>query len=380
MNKNITVLFLAFAIKCLGQPNQIAFSENFIDNTNKWKIDNKHLTTFSNGWHNINTISTDDIFISLSKNLIGKALPNLLFYDLVFSLKINKLDENSGVGIVLNDVYDSESNITRNGFSFYIEKVESKFYLSCKNLDEDTPMEFYEIPSFQYGKSYEVKININNEYPKTTVNINNQMAFSLDAPIFNINNICLFNFGITESAFDYLKLNQSVNQLNKNFCFDVIDRFYNSNTESSNIYRGRYDFPKLTKHVPQILLCDNLFFPDESNVDIKQFIDELIKDPNCFISKSDYSDPKSPNLKFYKIVYNKNTIIVAYSISTLKLSYANIIFADLQSANEFFDNYTSLKKFSKKREENGVSFRMNPNFLLSFVSKQDNMVNFFFCN
>lgn len=380
MNKCLLIMILCVSFNSYNQELNSVIKEDFNNNLNQWNEDIPSKSVINSGFFSLKSTLINKSFYSISKINIGKVKPNLNSYIIEFSLKINQIKNQSETGIIINDLYDFKKNRIINGFCIYIEMIENKYYISCKNLDENLPYQFFEITNFKLNFLHKVKIVVNNLQKSTDVFLNNNLVFKIDAPIFNINNIGVYQKGITDVSFDYLNFSQSNNDVNKKYCYDIIDRYYNEIDQQGYMYRGRNEFDKLIKYTPEILLCDNLFFPEMTKLNKASIIDEFIKDPNAIIEKSDYSDSKSPNLKFYKIDYKGNKIILSFSNETSRLVYSTIIFRDSISASEFFNIYTRIKKFTVTRKEENTTFSMLENFFMSYISINSNSISFLYSN
>jgi hypothetical protein len=376
MNKLLFLFFFNSVLTVRSQTTEVVVSENFDNNRSGW-ISDGQIFNLANGVIRLESSSNKDFFnfASTSNGIVAERA----FYSIMANIKIESLSEGARSGIAVADVIDETTSKMLSGYIFYVELYNGQYFLTCHNIDDKTPKEVIGFDLFTIGEYIELKVIVDNTIGSCKVYINDDMAYNLEGPMFNITQIGLYGKGILDCEYSDLTVEQSLSQ-NTKFAYDIIDNHYDETLKLNRIYRGRYDFEILLSYVPKILLCDNLYFmlARESNFTFDDLLNNLMNDLDCIIVKSSYTDDNNPNLKYYKLIYRNVSLVIAFNKDSNYVVSSSIIFKTTKDADSFFNEYIRLKKFKKEITEDGVKFASHPLMVFSFITQDQNMVNFLY--
>jgi hypothetical protein len=376
MNKLILLFLPFFAFNANSQTLEVVVSENFDNNKSGWHTDGQ-IYKVADGIIKCQTANTKNFFnFASSKQGIKSDRSS---YIVKAKLKIESLAEGGRSGLALSNVLHQTSGEMISGYLFYIELYEGKYFLTCHNVDDKTPKKFIGFDVFPLGEFIELKISIDNSEGSCEVFINNDLAYDLEGPLFNINQVGLYTKGSVSSEYSSLIIEQSVNK-NKDFAYDLIDSQYDDQLEVSRLYRGRHDFGLLLGYVPKILLSDDLYYIVAKQLDftIDDLISELLNDLDCKIEKSDYTEASTPKLKYYKLKYKSVSMVISYNKDSKIVVSTSLFFKTSYDAESFFNKYVALKKFTSTRAENNTKYASHPLMLVSFVSLSNSQIQFLY--
>lgn len=376
MNRCVFVSLFLFVFSVSSQTTEVVLDEQFDSNINKWVSDGQ-LFKLSNGVLKVESSAKKDQFNFSSK--VNRIEADRSMYTIKADIKIESLSEGARSGIALANAIDTTTREMLSGYVFYIELYKGKHFLSCHNIDDKTPKEFIGFDLFPLGEYIELKISINSTIGSCEVFINNDRAYDLEGPLFNINQVGLYGKGDVVSECTKLSVEQS-KTVNTTYAFDLIDSQYDDLLKVNRIYRGRHDFDLLTNYVPRVILCDNLYniLAKQSDFTFDDLISDLLDDLDCKIEKSSYTNASNPNLKYYKLQYKDVSFVVSYSKDSKYVVSTSIIFKTTKDATTFFEEYVRLKKFSNQRTQDEVKYASHPLMPLSFISQSENTVNFLY--
>jgi hypothetical protein len=378
MNKCLVFVFSMFVFfDVLSQETMIVFNEKF-DNNNKGWLNSSVNFNLLNGSMKLQSSSTNQIFNFPSTN--NEIKPDRSSYSISVKLKLKSINEGARSGIALADFVNRNTREMLSGYVFYFEKLNDSFFLTCHNIDEETPNVSIKLNSVGMSEMIDLKVYIfNSETGACVVSVNDFILFKLDGPMFNINQIGIYGKGNVNSEYSDIIVEQS-SEYNQIFLYDLIDRYYDSSKETSLIYRGRYDYNILLSFVPRIFLCDNLYRKIALQSDFKKddLLNELLLDFNCRILKSDYFNESTPHLRYYKLQYRDVNIVLSYDKETKYLVSSTIFFKSTNDAIIFFDEYIRIKKFKLSSPEQQGRFASHSLWKFSFISQNDNCINFLY--